>query len=138
MEALIAPRVAALHARSGEPMVALKAFERMLVTFGEMTDIASVSAWRASLAVLLAKLGHHEAAATLHGTFADAIDTAGVVPEHAEAIEGVRSKLGDAAFSTAATRGAKMSLREASNYAIEQVRLGLEGFDEHLSGGAVH
>ena len=60
MEALMAPRVAALHARSGEPMVALKAFERMLVSFGEMTDIASVSAWRASLVVLLGKLGHNQ------------------------------------------------------------------------------
>ena len=69
METLIAPRIAALHARSGEPSVALRGFERMLDSFGEATDIASVSTWRASLAVLLAKLGHFEAAATLHGTY---------------------------------------------------------------------
>ena len=126
METLIAPRIAALHARSGEPSVALKGFERMLVSFGEATDIASVSTWRASLAVLLAKLGHFEAAATLHGTYSQAIDASGVVPEITSAVETVREALGADAFAAAGTRGAAMSLREASNYATEQVRLGLE------------
>lgn len=126
METLIAPRIAALHARGGEPLAALQGFERMLMSFGEATDIASVSAWRASLAVLLAKLGHHEAAATLHGTFAGVIDASGVVPEHPAAIAHVRAALGESAFTTATERGAAMSLREASNYAIDRVRLGLE------------
>ena len=126
METLIAPRIAALHARSGEPSVALKGFERMLVSFGEATDIASVSTWRASLAVLLAKLGHFEAAATLHGTYSQVIDASGVVPEIAGAIDRVREALGSEAFAAAGARGSAMSLREASNYATEQVRLGLE------------
>jgi predicted ATPase len=126
METLIAPRIAAVHARSGEPSAALRGFERMLVSFGEATDIASVSAWRASLAVLLAKLGHFEAAATLHGTYSKVIDAGGVVPEITAAVEQVRGALGQAAFDAAGDRGAAMSLREASNYAIEQVRLGLE------------
>ncbi len=125
MEALIAPRLAALHARSGEPVAALGGFERVLVSFGGATDIASVSAWRASLVVLLAKLGHFQAAATLHGTLAGAIDTKGVVPEHPEAVARTRETLGEQAFGVATTRGAAMSLREASDYAIEQVRLGL-------------
>ena len=125
METLIAPRIAALHARSGEPLTALRGFERMLVSFGEATDIASVSAWRASLAVLLAKLGHFEAAATLHGTYSQVIDASGVVPEIPGAIEKVRAALGEKAFAAAAASGAAMSLREASNYAIEQVRRGL-------------
>ena len=125
METLIAPRIAALHARSGEPSVALQGFERMLVSFGEATDIASVSTWRASLAVLLAKLGHFEAAATLHGTYSQVIDASGVVPEIAGAIEKARAALGESAFATAGARGGSMSLREATNYAIEQVRMGL-------------
>ena len=126
METLIAPRIAALHARSGEPSVALRGFERMLDSFGDATDIASVSTWRASLAVLLAKLGHFEAAATLHGTYSKVIDASGVVPEIAVAIEKVREALGDKDFDSAGGRGGSMSLREASNYASEQVRMGLE------------
>jgi hypothetical protein len=126
METLIAPRIAALHARSGEPSVALRGFERMLGSFGEATDIASVSTWRASLAVLLAKLGHHEAAATLHGTYAQVIDASGVVPEIAATVEQVREALGAEKFTAAGARGSAMSLREASNYATEQVRMGLE------------
>jgi hypothetical protein len=97
----------------------------MLVSFGEATDIASVSTWRASLAVLLAKLGHFEAAATLHGTYSQVIDASGVVPEIAGAIDQVRVALGETAFTRAGARGSSMSLREATNYAIEQVRMGL-------------
>lgn len=130
MEALIAPRIAALHARSGEPATALRGFERMLASFGEATDIASVSAWRAALVVLLAKLGHHEAAATLHGTFAASIDAAGVFPEHPEALERVREGMSADAFEAATRRGAAMSLREASNYAVEQVKRGLASLEE--------
>ncbi len=130
METLIAPRIAALHARSGEPRTALAGFERMLVSFGEATDIASVSAWRASLVVLLAKLGHFEAAATLHGTFAHAIDASGVVKEHPDAVARIREALGETAYAAAAERGAAMTLREASNYAIEQVRLGLTNLEQ--------
>jgi predicted ATPase len=125
METLIAPRLAALHARGGDPAAALAGFERMLLSFGEATDIASVSAWRASLVVMLAKLGHHQAAATLHGTFAGKIEAAGVVPEHTAAVEQVRAALGDHAFTSASARGAAMSLRQATDFSIEQVRLGL-------------
>ncbi len=125
METLIAPRIAALHARSGEPLEALRGFERMLSSFGEATDVASVSAWRASLVVLLAKLGHHEGAATLHGTFADSIDASGVVAEHAAAVQQLTKEMGESAFADAAALGAAMSLREATNFAIRQVRIGL-------------
>jgi predicted ATPase/class 3 adenylate cyclase len=126
MEALIAPRVAALHARTGEPMAALRGFERMLASFGEATDIASVSAWRASLVVLLAKLGRYEASATLNGTFAHRIDASGVVPELPHAVARTRAALGEDAFAAATARGAAKSLREASDFAIEQIRLALD------------
>ncbi len=56
-ESLAIPRISALHARSGAPIVALHGFERMLEAYGGATDLAFVSAWRASLIVLLAKLG---------------------------------------------------------------------------------
>lgn len=133
LEMLIAPRIAALQARSGDPAEALEAFERMLVTFGEATDMATLSAWRASLAVLLAKLGHHTAAATLTGSFVSMVDASSVVPEHPEAMAGVRAALGEEAYAQAEARGGAMSLREASNYAIEQVRLGRASITESTS-----
>jgi hypothetical protein len=125
MEILIAPRIAALHARSGDPHTALASFERMLVSFGEATDIASISAWRASLVVLFAKQGQFEAAATLHGTYRDVIDASGVVKQLPDAVALSRDALGADAFDAAAERGASMSLRQASDYAIEQVHLSL-------------
>ena len=130
LEMLIAPRIAALHARSGDPTEALQAFERMLVTFGKATDVATVAAWRASLAVLLARVGRSEAAATLTGTFAGKVDAASVVPEHPETMEPVRAELGEDGWGDATGRGASMSLREASNYAIEEVRLALAEMTE--------
>jgi predicted ATPase/class 3 adenylate cyclase len=122
MEALIAPRLAALHARSGVPAAALRGFARMLSSFGEATDLASVSAWRASLLVVLAKLGRFEAAATLYGTFAELIDATGVVPDLPDTVEKARAALGEDAFASAMARGAAMSLREASDYAIDEIR----------------
>jgi predicted ATPase/class 3 adenylate cyclase len=130
MESFVSPRIAALHARSGDPLVALRGFERMLVSFGDATDILSVSAWRASLVVLFAKLGQYTAAATLYGTFQDQIDASGVVPELPDAVEQVRKTLGTRIFSSAKKSGAAMSLREASNYAFVQIGLGLANLGE--------
>lgn len=129
MEALIAPRVAALHARSGEPKVALEGFERMLKSFGEATDIASVSTWRTALIVLLARLGHYQAAATLYGTLSGRIDASGVVPAYDDAIAQVRRALGEHVFSNTAERGSAMSLQEVADYAAMQVHLSLSALD---------
>ena len=130
MESFVAPRIAAMHARSGDPLVALRGFERMLVSFGDATDILSVSAWRASLVVLFGKLRQYTAAATLYGTFEDQIDASGVVPELPDAVEQVKKALGKKIFSSAKASGAAMSLREASNYAFVQVGLGLVNLGE--------
>lgn len=133
METLIAPHLAALQARTGEPRAALEGFERMLLAFGDATDMASVSAWRTSLVVLFARTGQFQAAATLHGTLVDLIDQSSLMPEHAEAVARVREALGTKAFSAATQTGAAMGLREATDYAIAQVQLGLESFDLKMS-----
>jgi predicted ATPase/class 3 adenylate cyclase len=125
MESFVGPRIAALHARGGDPLVALHGFERMLIAFGDATDILSVSAWRASLVVLFTKLGQFTAAATLYGTFEDKMDASGVVPMLPEAVETVQKKLGTKIYTAAKQSGAAMPLREASNYAFVQIRLGL-------------
>ena len=125
METLIAPRLASLHVTAGAPQTALEGFERMLLAYGETTDMACVSAWRASLVILLEKTGQFQAAATLHGTLVGLIDQSSVVPAHKEAIDRVMTALGTRGFSSAVESGAAMSMRDAANYAISQVRLGL-------------
>ncbi len=130
METFVGPRIAAVHARSGEPLEALHGFERMLLSFGDATDIASVSTWRASLVVLFTRLGQFTAAATLYGSFEGKIDASGVVPQLPEAVETLEKRLGTKTFAAARQSGAAMSLREASNYAFVQVRLGLANLGE--------
>lgn len=130
METLVAPRLAALHARSGEPGVALEGFERMLVAYGDATDLASVSAWRVNLVTLFVRTGQLQAAATLHGTLAGLIDQSSLAPEHEDAVRTAHKALGVVAFTDATKNGASMSLLEANEYALAQVRLGLES--QHL------
>jgi predicted ATPase/class 3 adenylate cyclase len=130
METFVGPRIAALHARSGDPMVALRGFQRMLLSFGDATDIASVSTWRASLVVLFARLKQFTAAATIYGTFEGLIDASGVVPQLPESVDTVSKALGTKVFAAAKATGAAMSLREASNYAFVQVELGLVNLGE--------
>ncbi len=136
METLVAPRLAALHAVSGEPGVALEGFERMLVDYGDATDLASVSAWRVNLVTLFVRTGQLQAAATLHGTLAGLIDQSSLAPEHEEAVKTAHKSLGVVAFTNATQNGAAMSLLEANEYALAQVRLGLESQDLNGNRGA--
>ena len=133
METLIAPKLAALHAKSGEPRFALEGFERMLSVYGDTTDMASVFAWRTALVILFAKTEQYHAVATIHGTLIKQIDQDSVTPEHSDAIAQANTALGMKAFSQATVNGSEMSLREATNYAVSQVNIGLETLDVLLS-----
>ena len=128
METLLAPRLAALQSRTSDPLTALASFERMLRSIEETTDMATFSTWHASLVTLFVKARQYHAAATLHGTLSGLVDQSGMAPDHAEAIQEARSVLGTKTFSEATQIGASMSLREATDYAISQVQLGLETF----------
>jgi hypothetical protein len=59
------------------------------------------------------------------GTLPASVDAKGVVAELPDAVARVREVLGDAAFAESTRRGAAMALREASNYAIDQIRRAL-------------
>jgi len=126
MESLLAPRLVALRSRTSDPLTALAGFERFLQSMEKSTDIATFSTWQASLVMLFAKTRQYHAAATLHGTLDDLVDQSGTAPEHAEAVREIRDVLGLSAFSEATRTGAAMSLREATEYAIAQVQLGLK------------
>jgi predicted ATPase len=125
-ESLAISRVAALHARSGAPLVALRGFSGMLNSYGDSTDLMFVLTWRANLVVLFAKLEHFEAAATLNGTLPASIDAKSVVAEYPDAVARVRLALGDAVFDELSQRGVAMALREGTTYAKDQVRRALK------------
>lgn len=126
METLIAPRLAAVHMHSGDPEVALQGFERMLTAYGDVTDMASVSAMRSNLVILFARNRQFNAGATLHGSLVGKVDQSSLADQYKDAMAQIRDGLGTRAFSDATENGAKMSLREATNYATSQVRFGLE------------
>ena len=125
METLIAPRIAALHGNSGDAGEGLQGFERMLLAYGDATDMGSISAWRTNLVILLAKTGQFQAAATLHGTLVGVVDQSSLAPEHESAIKRTREALGLKTFSRATEAGSGMSPGDATDYAIAQVQLGL-------------
>ncbi|MBX2838751.1 MAG: adenylate/guanylate cyclase domain-containing protein [Gammaproteobacteria bacterium] len=132
METLIAPKLAALHAKGGDAKLALEGFERMLTAYGDTTDMASVVAWRTALVILLAKTEQFHAVATLQGTLIKQIDQDSLAPEHSEAIAQAHKALGMKAYTAATVSGSEMSLREATNYAVAQVNIGLESHDAVL------
>ena len=129
METLIAPKLAALHAKNGDSKSALEGFERMLAAYGDTTDMASVVAWRTALVILFAKTEQFHAAATLHGTLVKQVDKDSVADEYSDAIARAHKALGMKAFTAATVNGSEMSLRESTNYAVAQVNIGLESND---------
>jgi tetratricopeptide (TPR) repeat protein len=124
-EIMIILEVAALQARSGEPINALCSFREMLDLWRRSTDLMFVSHGLGSLIVLFDRLGHAAAAATLNGTLAKTYESNPFVPELPDTVERVRGTLGDASFDEASRRGAAMALHEAHDYAVDQVRQAL-------------
>ncbi len=121
-EILIVPRIAALQARSGDPISALRSFERMLAFWRRSSDVIFGSHGLGGLIVLLERLGYLEAAASLNGTLTKMFESNPFVSELREAMTRARSALGDAMFDMALERGAAMSLHEATDYAVGEVR----------------
>ncbi len=130
-EILAIPTVAALQARSGDPNSALRSFRDMLEGSLRSADIIFISHGLARLIVLFERLGHAEAATTLHGAVSRHIQATSFVSELPATIARARGALGDARFGAASARGAAMALHHATDYALVQVRqmLGEDGSD---------
>lgn len=129
MEALLVPRLMAMRARSSDPYAALSGFEKMLMLVEKVSDIATFSTWHASLVSLFVKVGQYHAAATLHGTLSGLVDQGSTDPEHAKALRKAHEVLGAKTYSEATRIGAAMSLREATDYALRQIQIGLAAAD---------
>jgi tetratricopeptide (TPR) repeat protein len=125
-EIMITLEAAALHARQGDPVAALQAFQQMLALWRRSNDLMFVSHGLGSLIVLLDRLGHADAAATLNGIVARTFESNPFVPELADTMQRVRQTLGETRFREADRRGMAMAIREAYDYADDQVRLARE------------
>jgi predicted ATPase len=128
-EVLAMPTVAALQARSGDPITALRSFQEMLQGSQRSADLIFVSHGLGRLIVLFERLGYAEAAATLHGALSKHFESSSFVPELPDTVARVRGALGDASFEAARGRGAAMALHKATDYALDQVRHALSILD---------
>jgi predicted ATPase/DNA-binding winged helix-turn-helix (wHTH) protein len=117
--------VAALQARSGDPITALRSFQQMLGEWRRSNDLIFVSHGLGSLIVLFDRLGHSVAAATLCGTLTKNFEFNPFVPDLPASLSRLRDNLGDARFDEANRCGAAMALHEAHDYAADQVRKAL-------------
>ena len=117
--------VAALQARGGDPITALRSFVQMLDLWRRSSDLLFVSHGLGSLIVLFDRLGHVAAAASLIGTLTKTFKSNPFVPELADTVVRIRATLGDARFNETAQRGAAMALHEAHDYALDQIRRAL-------------
>jgi predicted ATPase/DNA-binding winged helix-turn-helix (wHTH) protein len=125
-EIMITLEAAALQARRGDPISALRAFQQMLALWRRSTDLMFVSHGLGSLIVLLDRVGRADAAATLNGVVARTFDSNPFVAELADTMWRVRRALGEESFQEADRSGTAMALHEAYDYANDQVRQALE------------
>jgi predicted ATPase/DNA-binding winged helix-turn-helix (wHTH) protein len=128
-EVLAIPTVAALRARSGDPVTALRSFAAMLEGSRRSADLIFMSHGLGRLIVLFERLGDAEVAATLNGALSKHFESNSFVQELPDTMARVRGALGDAAFKAAVARGAVMTLQEATEYALAQVRHALSILD---------
>src|SRR5262249_35178248 len=128
-EIMITLEAAALQAHRGDPVAALRAFQKMLTLWRRSTDLMFVSHGLGSLIVLLDRVGRANAAATLNGVVARTFDSNPFVLELADTMQRVSRTLGEESFREADRRGTVMAVHEAYDYASDQVRQALEALD---------
>jgi hypothetical protein len=121
-ETRIAREAAALEGVYGDVGEALELFEVTVTSLRHAGEDATLAVTVANLAVLLLRIGRHEAAAVLHGA-ASRYTSVAIVIDLPSAVEKLREALGPAAFDAAVATGAAMDVGETVAYAREQVRL---------------
>src|SRR5262249_1106450 len=119
-ENVIGSKIATLQAHSGDANEVFRSFRQMLHLWRQSSDLMLASHGLASLIIQFERVGHGEAAAILHGTLARSFDINSFVADLPEAVRRIRGALGEARFDAANSRGAAMTLREVSEYALAQ------------------
>jgi predicted ATPase len=120
-ENVIGSKIATLQAHSGDANEVFRSFRQMLHLWRQSSDLMLASHGLASLIIQFERVGHGEAAAILHGTLARSFDINSFVADLPEAVRRIRGALGEARFDAANSRGAAMTLREVSEYALAQI-----------------
>jgi tetratricopeptide (TPR) repeat protein len=116
----LAVNLARLEAEHGDPLAAL---DRVTLAIRNYHDSGSAEMTRtplAALVVLLDRLEHHVAAATIAG-FAHSPFTATVFHEITTAIAHLRDVLGDQTYESLARKGETMTTAEIVTYAYDQI-----------------
>jgi len=124
-EMMIIFEIAALQARVGDKVDALRSFSTMLRLGRRSADLMFVSHGLGHLIVLFDRLGHEVAAATLNGTLSKTVEFTPFVPELNDVVARLRQGLGAAPFDAATRRGAGMALHAAYDYAIDEIEKAL-------------
>jgi hypothetical protein len=120
-EILSSLEMAALRARGGDPVSALRGFRRLLDEWRHSRDLMVLSHGLGALVVLFERLMKPEPAAILNGALTWANQASPFVPELPNVVCRLMNHLGQKAFEHATARGAAMTPREANNYAIAQI-----------------
>lgn len=130
LQSLVMPDLAALQARTGDPVRALGSFQAMLVGWRGVADLGIVAGGLGNLTVLFDRHGLWKAAATMHGKLTGEIDLAAFTPELAAALAHARTMLGDSEFDEVSHRGRLLTLVDVIAYAESQVREALAAIKE--------
>jgi tetratricopeptide (TPR) repeat protein len=120
MEQRVRALLAGLLATSGDPERAFESFVE-IVNAWRINGDTMLSAGIAQLAVLLARLGHHDGAARLYGAATRGISLDTLVPELDPTMIAARESMGDTAFRTARDAGAALSYQDAGALACDLI-----------------
>jgi len=116
----MAASLARLETEHGDPLAALDYLALSIHNFHDSGNTAVIRAPLASLAAFLARLGHHESAASMAG-FALSPLTSATFPELATATAHLRDVLGEATYESLARKGETMTTSAMATYAYDQI-----------------
>ncbi len=111
--------IAGLEGALGDPLHALELFDGSITFYHRAGNHGSASTAVAGVAMVLARLGDHEQAATVYG--ASASFGAILLSELSQVLDQLRGELGDATFDECVARGAAMSFDDAVQYVRAEI-----------------
>ena len=119
-ESYLAQVLARVEAEHGDPLAVLDYLSVAIRNIHDSGNVVTIRSPLAILAAFLARLGHHEAAATIAG-FATSPFTAAVTPEITTAIAHLRDVLGNQTYESFARSGETMTMTAVATYAYDQI-----------------
>ena len=119
-ETHLAANLAQLEAEHGDPLAALDHVALAIRNYQDSGSTAMIHTPLAVLAVVLDRLGHHEAAATIGGFALSPLATLSF-PAINTAVAHLRDVLGDQTYESLARKGEMMTTAEMATYAYDQI-----------------